>query len=50
MTVIENNSLSIVNLVIPQDAKEKNIHIILELFDDGIPNLFAYRRMVINVK
>lgn len=35
---------------IPSNAGGKNLHIILELHDDGIPNLYAYRRVIINVQ
>ncbi len=47
---ITNSKSSTANIRIPTDAGGKNIHIILELFDDGEPNLYAYRRMIINVK
>jgi hypothetical protein len=47
---IQNSSSSIAKIVIPKDAVGKNIHIILEIHDDGSPNLYAYRRMVVNVQ
>ncbi|MEN3325064.1 nucleoside hydrolase-like domain-containing protein [Mariniflexile soesokkakense] len=47
---IENNTSSLASFKIPNDAVGKNIHIILELHDDGNPNLYAYRRLIINVK
>jgi hypothetical protein len=47
---IQNNSFSSVKVEIPKDAKGKSIHIILEIHDNGIPNLYAYRRMIINVQ
>jgi hypothetical protein len=37
-------------VAIPSNARGKNIHIILELHDNGSPNLYAYRRVIINVK
>ena len=37
-------------IVIPDDAKGKSIHVILEIHDDGSPELYAYRRMIINVQ
>lgn len=37
-------------VAIPDDAKGKSIHVILEIHDDGSPELYAYRRMVINVQ
>ncbi|MEQ8336168.1 MAG: DUF1593 domain-containing protein [Cyclobacteriaceae bacterium] len=47
---IEKNTSSACMVKIPADSKGKNIHIILEIYDDGEPNLYAYRRMIINVK
>ncbi|MDT0687400.1 nucleoside hydrolase-like domain-containing protein [Autumnicola psychrophila] len=46
---IENSNSSKPSIKIPNNASGKNIHIILELFDDGKPSLYAYRRMIINV-
>lgn len=37
-------------ITIPSDAAGKSIHVILELYDDGSPNLYAYRRVIINVQ
>lgn len=47
---IENNNSSSTTVLIPSNASGKNMHVILELFDDGKPNLYAYRRVIINVK
>jgi hypothetical protein len=47
---IQNSSTSILKLKIPKDAVGKNIHIVLEIKDDGTPNLYAYRRMIIYVR
>jgi hypothetical protein len=47
---IENNSSSSATISIPADASGKNIHVILELHDNGSPNLYAYRRVIINVR
>ena len=47
---IQNNNTSSVKVEIPADAGGKTIHIILEIHDDGSPNLYAYRRTIINVK
>ena len=47
---IENSSASSAKVTVPPDASGKNIHIILEVHDDGAPNLYAYRRVIINVK
>jgi len=46
---IENRSSAAATVSIPTDAGGKNIHVILELRDDGSPNLYAYRRVIINV-
>lgn len=37
-------------VIIPDDARGKNFHVILVLTDDGVPSLTAYRRFVIDVK
>lgn len=37
-------------VIIPDDAKGKNFHVILVLTDDGEPSLTVYRRFVIDVK
>lgn len=47
---IENASSSTATISIPADAAGKNVHVILELHDDGSPNLYAYRRVIIRVK
>ncbi|WP_081912596.1 nucleoside hydrolase-like domain-containing protein [Salegentibacter sp. Hel_I_6] len=47
---IQNNYTSSANVTIPEDAAGKNIHIILEIKDDGEPGLYAYRRAIINVR
>ena len=47
---IQNHSSSSAKLTIPADAKGKNLHIILQVYDDGTPNLYAYRRIILNVK
>lgn len=46
---IQNSASSSAKLEIPEDAGDKSIHIILEVHDDGSPNLYAYRRVIINV-
>ncbi len=45
---IENANSPKPTVKIPGDAAGKNIHVILELFDDGEPNLYAYRRVIFN--
>ena len=47
---IQNSSSSTTTVEIPSDASSKDIHIILELYDNGSPNLYAYRRIIINVE
>lgn len=37
-------------LRMPKEASGKNIHLILELSDSGVPQLTSYRRIVIHVK
>ena len=46
---IKNESGSSTTISIPADAGGKNLHIILEVHDDGTPNLYAYRRVIIKV-
>ena len=38
------------SLAVPTDASGKTIHVILEILDDGNPQLTAYRRIVISVE
>ena len=47
---IKNETGSSATVSIPTDAGGKNLHVILEMHDDGTPNLYAYRRVIINVK
>lgn len=47
---IMKNSTDFATVEIPLDASGKDLHIILELYDNGSPNLFAYRRLIIYVK
>jgi hypothetical protein len=47
---IENDSSSTATVSISADAGGKSIHVILELHDNGSPNLYAYRRVIIEVK
>jgi hypothetical protein len=48
--IIEDTSAATAKVKIPSNAGGKNLHVILELHDDGKPNLYAYRRVIINVK
>lgn len=47
---IQHNSSSSAKLEIPNDAGNKTIHIVLEIHDNGTPNLYAYRRVIVNVQ
>jgi len=47
--IIENNTSPAATVQIPSEASGKSIHIILELSDDGIPSLTAYRRIVLYI-
>ncbi|GHA30513.1 hypothetical protein GCM10007103_09920 [Salinimicrobium marinum] len=46
---IQNSSSHSATVEIPEDAGNKSIHVILEVHDDGEPNLYAYRRVIISV-
>ncbi len=47
---IQDTTSSVATLKIPSDASGKDLHIILELNDNGSPNLYAYRRVIVSVK
>jgi hypothetical protein len=47
---IEQVSAQQVKIDIPQDAKGREVHIILTVKDAGVPSLHAYRRAVIQVE
>jgi hypothetical protein len=47
---IENATNASATLSVPKDAAGKTIHIVLELHDDGAPNLYAYRRLIVSVQ
>ncbi len=47
---IEKSSSALATVGIPSNSSGKKMHIILELHDDGSPNLYAYCRVIINVK
>ena len=46
---IQNYTTANATLKIPADASDKTIHVILTVRDNGTPNLYAYRRVIINV-
>ncbi|MBN2807823.1 MAG: DUF1593 domain-containing protein [Prolixibacteraceae bacterium] len=50
LVTISNNSSQTATIKIPEDAVGKSIHIVLTIHDDGSPNLYSYRRMIINVQ
>ncbi len=37
-------------LKVPSDLKDKNIHLVLEVRDNGTPELVSYRRVIIKGK
>jgi hypothetical protein len=47
---IGDDSSFAATVAIPADAGGKSIHVILELHDNGSPNLYAYRRVILQVK
>lgn len=47
---IQNKSSKSALIFIPQKARDKNIHVILQITDDGEPNLIAFRRLIIEVE
>ena len=46
---IQNSTSPTATVAIPADATNKTIHVILQLNDNGTPNLYAYRRAVITM-
>jgi hypothetical protein len=47
---IQSHDTASATVSVPSNASGKSIHIILELHDDGAPNLYAYRRVILNVQ
>jgi hypothetical protein len=47
---IEGDDQTIAILQVPQDARGKTIHVVLEVTDDGTPPLTSYRRSVLGVE
>jgi len=45
---IKNSDAMDASFIIPEDIKDNNIHIILEVKDDGDPLLTSYRRIIIS--
>ena len=47
---IENANAIEATVLIPDDAVGREIHVILEVTDDGKPVLYSYRRVIFKVK
>jgi hypothetical protein len=47
---VEGSSTEIATVSIPADAGGAKLHLILELRDTGAPSLYAYRRVIIDVR
>ena len=46
---ISNRNTSVCSINIPSDAAGKDIHVVLEVTDNGTPALTLYRRIIIKV-
>jgi hypothetical protein len=46
---IQNSNSPTATVSIPSDATNKTIHVVCQLNDNGTPNLYAYRRVVITM-
>lgn len=47
---LQDRAAATTKVMIPKNASGENLHIILELHDDGKPSLYAYRRVIINIE
>ena len=47
---IDNASSAIATASVPEGASGNDLHIILEVHDDGTPNLYAFRRVIVKAK
>lgn len=47
---IKDPANPILNFKVPKDLDDKEIHLVLEVRDNGLPSLVAYRRIVIQQK
>ena len=47
---IQGSPSSSATVSVPSDAGGKTIHVILTLRDNGSPNLYAYRRVILEVQ
>ena len=50
MVEIENPTADKISFTVPEENKEGTIHIILEVSDNGKPELVSYKRMIVTVK
>lgn len=48
--VLKNNKGKLVELEIPKSSGKGQIHLVLEVKDNGSPELFSYRRVILQVK
>jgi len=47
---IRNNNTREIDFIVPKVNQKRKIHIILEVKDDGEPNLYSYRRIIVTVE
>ena len=47
---INNASSALQEFILPKDIGDKNIHVVLEVKDDGTPELVSYRRVILSGK
>jgi hypothetical protein len=47
---IQNGNTIEARFIAPQVSQTRNVHVILEVKDDGKPNLYSYRRIIVTVK
>lgn len=47
---LQNATSAAVTLRVPADAAGKTLDVVLQLHDDGTPNLYAYRRVIVSVQ
>lgn len=47
---VKGGKFPLCHVAVPHDASGKTIHLILEVTDDGTPNLTAYKRIVLRVR
>ncbi|MFC3812227.1 DUF1593 domain-containing protein [Lacihabitans lacunae] len=47
---IQNSTSTLAKIEIPKDAAGQTLHFVLEVYDNGTPSLYAYRRMIVKVQ